>query len=168
MPVCTDVMTDNVSQVFPVVTVGTVLAPGAELDRRLITACIMYGSVRGGELDGLCINLVLAALGEWTRRLGASKRFREMGSEPSLLRRGIELTADRRIIDGSRLTPCEVQSPEGTLVKHLTSTAPDSNGPPNLIPFNPITRCGRFRGGSAGEDALGMYSDGSDGVIMGF
>lgn len=53
-------------QVFPVVTVRIVLAPGAEFDWRLIKACIMYGSVSRGELDGLCINLVLAALGEWT------------------------------------------------------------------------------------------------------
>lgn len=44
------------------------------------------------------------------------------------------------------------------LSKHLTSTAPDSIGPPNLIPFNPITPHGYFKGGSAGEDALGMCS----------
>lgn len=54
------------------------------------------------------------------------------------------------------------------LLKHLTSTAPDSNGPPNLIPLNPITHRGYFKGGSAGEDALGMHSDGSGGVKMGF
>lgn len=54
------------------------------------------------------------------------------------------------------------------LLKHLTSTAPDSNGPPNLIPLNPITHHGYFKGGSAGEDALGMHSDGSGGVKVGF
>lgn len=58
--------------------------------------------------------------------------------------------------------------PEGMLLKHLTSTAPDSNGPPNLIPLNPIRHRGYFKGGSAGEDALGMHSDGSGGVKVGF